>query len=538
LDTANANAQAGDTVFLRGGTYTRTGVGGIAPANSGSGPTNRITFSAAPGETPILVSGSAGSDYTGLSLPGNSYVLVTGITFVDFGRFAHIYNAAHHIEVSYCDLHSSTGENVIMGFWMWEMNAGGMAYTAYVHDLWIHHNVIHSAHESTQTACLEGDDLIRIGSSSPTLGAQLNHNITVENNTIYDGGHVLMDCYAQYVVVKNNVWHNEPWIVDYGNGTCPYPATYDSAYSMYNGYFGHRCEQITRDGSDSNAWTLVEDNRYCFGSVNPNNDGADCLDLAASQILVRFNDIFQAMNDGILAKYSYSNNNTLVFNTVYYNGYGYTWKYLSNNCPSNVCPDDVAGLSFDYATGNTGYAVKNNIFYKNESYHAHTGDIINRGGGTPGTTHGTIANNWLTSKGDPLFENKTVDIAYPGDLTSPNFALQPGSGCIGAGTYLATAQGAGNNSATLVVDNANYFQDGTWGADITHGVTLFPDVIAIGTIRNTVQISSINYSTNTIMLATPMTWANRAPIWLYRNSSGQQVLYGTAPDLGAHPLVR
>jgi hypothetical protein len=73
---------------------------------------------------------------------------------------------------------------------------------------------------------------------------------------------------------------------------------------------------------------------------------------------------------------------------------------------------------------------------------------------------------------------------------------------------------------------------------MTHGVTLFPDVIAIGTIGNTVQISSINYSTNTITLATPMTWANGAPIWLYKNSSGQQVLYGTAPDLGAHPVVR
>jgi hypothetical protein len=35
-----------------------------------------------------------------------------------------------------------------------------------------------------------------------------------------------------------------------------------------------------------------------------------------------------------------------------------------------------------------------------------------------------------------------------------------------------------------------------------------------------------------------MTWSDGAPIWLYKNSSGQQVLYGTAPDLGAHPVVR
>jgi len=78
------------------------------------------------------------------------------------------------------------------------------------------------------------------------------------------------------------------------------------------------------------------------------------------------------------------------------------------------------------------------------------------------------------------------------------------------------------------------FQDGTWGSDLARGVTLFPDWIAIGTVGNVVQISSINYDTNVITLASPMTWSDKAPIWLYKNSSGVRVLYGTAPDIGAH----
>jgi hypothetical protein len=69
---------------------------------------------------------------------------------------------------------------------------------------------------------------------------------------------------------------------------------------------------------------------------------------------------------------------------------------------------------------------------------------------------------------------------------------------------------------------------------MARGVTLFPDWIAIGTVGNAVQISSINYDTNTITLASPMIWTNDAPIWLYKNSSGVRVLYGTAPDIGAH----
>ena len=541
LDTANANARAGDMVYLTGGTYTRTGVGGIAPVNSGTSANNRITFSAAPGETPVLVSGSVGSDYTALYLPGNSYVLITGITFVDFYRFAMIYNAAHHVEVSYCDFHGTTGENIGVGFWMTEMALGGATFTSYVHDLWIHNNTFHTAHEGTpDQACVEGDDVVRVGYPTGTGGTELlNHNITVENNVIYHGGHVLFDKYSQYDVIKNNVFHNEPWIIDYGKGTCTWLATYDPGYTQYNGYYGHRCHQITRGPSpvDPNAWTLVEGNRYAYGSVNPNNDGADCLDLAASSIIVRFNCICQAMNNAIFAKYTYSCNNAVFNNTVYYNGFGYTWKYTSSSCPNNVCPDDMAGLSFGEGTNNTGYAIKNNIFYHNESYYVHGADIIRRMGAAPTSANGVIENNWLSSMADPQFNNP--DLSNPMDLASlPDLSLQSTSPCIGAGSNLAVAVGAGSASTTLVVDNVMYFQDGTWGADMTHGMTLFPDVIAIGAVSNTVTISSINYSTNTITLASPMTWANGAPIWLYQDSSGSRVLYGAAPDLGAHPVVR
>jgi hypothetical protein len=60
------------------------------------------------------------------------------------------------------------------------------------------------------------------------------------------------------------------------------------------------------------------------------------------------------------------------------------------------------------------------------------------------------------------------------------------------------------------------------------------DWIAIGTVDNVVQIQSIDYSTNTITLAAPTTWADGAPIWLYKKSDGTQVLSGSAPDMGAH----
>jgi len=69
-------------------------------------------------------------------------------------------------------------------------------------------------------------------------------------------------------------------------------------------------------------------------------------------------------------------------------------------------------------------------------------------------------------------------------------------------------------------------------------VTLFPDWIAIGDVDKVAQIASIDYSNNTITLASPMTWSEGAKIWLYKKSDGAQVLFGKAPDLGAYAYTQ
>ena len=70
-----------------------------------------------------------------------------------------------------------------------------------------------------------------------------------------------------------------------------------------------------------------------------------------------------------------------------------------------------------------------------------------------------------------------------------------------------------------------YFSDGFGIVDADH--------IAIGEVGTTVQISSINYSTNTITLAGGILRSENDPVWLYKDSDGTVVLYGSAPDMGA-----
>lgn len=106
---------------------------------------------------------------------------------------------------------------------------------------------------------------------------------------------------------------------------------------------------------------------------------------------------------------------------------------------------------------------------------------------------------------NPLFTN----------TSSGDFTLQSASPLRAAGRYATLANGSGASSVTLIVDDAYPFSDG-WS--ITPG-----DFIKIGS-GEYVQISSINYGTNTITLASARTW-----------SDNDTVIVRGMEDIGALP---
>jgi len=118
---------------------------------------------------------------------------------------------------------------------------------------------------------------------------------------------------------------------------------------------------------------------------------------------------------------------------------------------------------------------------------------------------------------DPLYVNADT-----------NLQLQSGSPAIGVGGPLTTAVGSGTVSTSLTVADAGFF---SWGYGIPN---VQPDWIRIGP-STTVQIASINYSTNVITLASPVSWASGAGVFLYKDSSGNIQLNSANPSLGAFP---
>ena len=504
LATANVSALAGDTVVLRGGVYNT----GIQPAHSGTGISSKITFQAYPGETPVIT----GSSVIGIALNnGKTYVKVTGMTVRNVSRWLVILRGSSYNEVSYCSFEPAASLIAI------QIYRGETTAAPCTHN-WFHHNVIHDQG-------YVGDDwndhgyLMQLG--VPSYDGDSSYN-TIEDNIWYHGGHHCMDTCTQYNVIRGNVMHNESWMDPPDNPTVPalqLPAS--------NGKYGNRCFTIydetgyNRDG----LFNLAEGNRFGHAGRPPDDDGADNVELAAHKNIFRYNDIFNAAKDGLYFRNSgtlFACNNRVYNNTVYHNGRKESRGYSVHR---------RNGIFL--LTRATGNVIKNNISYGNYNH-----DIWSW---YPLGLHGnTVANNWFGEgtdpifftpglTGDPLFVN--TDVSNPMSTTLPDLSLRSTSGAIDRGAHLTRAVQWGVNSLTLVVEDALYFQDGTWGSALSD---VRPDGIAIGTVDNVAQIRSINYATNVILLAEPRTWSAQAPIWLHSDSRGRCVLQGAAPDVGAH----
>jgi hypothetical protein len=210
----------------------------------------------------------------------------------------------------------------------------------------------------------------------------------------------------------------------------------------------------------------------------------------------------------------------IIRNNLYYNLGGY---YMLNNLPtfsfvkaynetlSGGGPSDYSG-NFSGAAPNTS-SLLNSVMYQ---------------------FAGSTQLNYYY--GQPIAHNNIINpLISPFVNSNSNWSLVSGSPLIGAGGSLTTAIGSGSSSTSLTVGDAYYFQDG-WGFPNGTGLgQVSPDWIRIGA-STTVQISSIDYATNVITLANPVSWNGSDPIYLYKNSTGIQVLLGANPDIGAFPF--
>jgi hypothetical protein len=266
---------------------------------------------------------------------------------------------------------------------------------------------------------------------------------------------------------------------------------------------------------------VIEGNRFGYGAKPCDNITVGIVAMSTNYNMFRYNSLFYGNANGLgTSAYGTPNSqgsyNHIYNNTVFATGLG---NLLTPTLSADTYTSEHTGISF-FSSANKGNALRNNLFYSTKKAY----------GGS--TSAQNIANDWDgNTLGNPLFVNASTTPGDANDRTLPNLSLQSSSPAIDKGGALTTvAAGDAGSGTTLIVADSLFFQDGSYAPS----GTVQPDWIAVGTVTNTVRISSINHATNTVTLANPVSRKSNDPVWLYKKSDGIIVLNGAAPDPGAH----
>jgi hypothetical protein len=495
IHKAASTLQPGDTVYVRAGTYNED----IMPVNAGSA-NNYITYSAYPGEA-VTVKHNPSQDNIVVELENRSYITINGF-IIDgntTGGLISGYNNNGYIIIS-----NNTMKNCADNQYGILVSKGTNWH--------IFNNNMTFLEPSGYT--YTGVDAINMKSN--------NH--LVEGNTIINGPHSAIEIAGgSYIVIRNNTLSN-----------------------IYN-------QVVTSTGS-SGVWAhniLFENNSMTGGgtSKSPIDAGlAQGIQLGSQQTIIRHNVFSSAYSAGVELSFYYTDNeatdvhgNRIYNNTMFgNNGAGIAISRYNNPsvASDNVFKNNIFRMNryansdsnpqqlyyIDYASGmaNFDYSIGSSVVSFNAFSASTTG--LNVIGGTS-TTGPNVVNSlsWFQTKYPSYISNNIETNPMFINETGGDFHLAAGSPLIGAGSPLTTAVGAGSGTQLTVAD-AKYFSDGLGVVD--------PDWIKIGN-QNPVQITSINYVTNTISLASSITWNNADGVNLYKDSGGNVVLNGNNPDIGA-----
>ena len=368
-----------------------------------------------------------------------------------------------------------------------------------------------------------GKQAVRFSATSPSDHTVISNNV-ISWTGYNDSGDYAIDIYGDYNLVdSNDISHAADYTHVHGSFNVVRNNTFHDSSSTD---FGQPSGSIHIDGMQTWASTtaplhhLLMEHNAMWNTPETNVHFALLQDQTPtsdnpSDAITRYNVYYGCgsyftMSDGIPNSRVYNNTIANVTGPPQYisswtteGGIGSTGGVWLNNILYNSVISGWSDIAYDRGSGpvRNGYSLVYNSGYSGTWQSSLT------------TEPGAILNH------DPLFVNPSND-----------FALQSGSPAIGAGGALTKVASVDTGSGTsLAVNDAGVFQDGYTGV-------INADWIRIGT-ANTVQIAAINYSTNMITLATGVSRSPGDPVYLYKDSNGGIVLFGSAPDIGAFRYV-
>lgn len=335
----------------------------------------------------------------------------------------------------------------------------------------------------------------------------------IENN---DFSHNLFSVLvsATYTVIRNNTFHDTFQSECTSDPGCHMDfifsepgSTLPARYNLWESNIGRNST-----GGDSKAFLAQADS--CAGNCY--------------NVIIRFNTVAHLGGAGITDNNSQHEE---VAGFSYVKAYNNTWVDLNSTAP-------LYQITHNFSYNSTYGAVINDLFYYpfalvDFNPYATDSSTVDTFVGRNNLAYCTASPCNVRSKvyGQGSFTSEPGNIvADPKfvNYASNDFRLASGSPAIAAGTYLTTvAAGDSGSGTSLVVNDASYFQDGL-------GLTgVNPDCVSVTTVTNHICVTAVNYSTNTLTLASGTTRSAGDSVWLYSDSTGTQRLTGTAPNIGA-----
>jgi hypothetical protein len=490
IGKANQTLRAGDTVYILEGTYSEA----IKPSASGwEG--QYITYARYQDHQVTVTGGACDGSAFGFWGDNKSYIIIDGITFHVESRTGEAWGKlkySDHWIIRNCDFTSVNGStNIWDGCLFW--------YTDHI-------TISNCKFGKWGNYENEWGDSIRFQPGS--------YNI-IEDNDFWGSyaGHSFLNVHGSYNVIRRNrfqnLWQKNLEVAEwYTYGQSRHNVIEDNV--IYDAHPAHP----SRPGLGGRGLQLAAPSNIIRGNLFILNHyrGVD-LSGWADIPYVRYNrfyhNVFYGNGEHGLRSTQWDENLETVYNTFKNN-------IFSENGGRFGVSEQIA---IDYYSGtfDEGQFEGNCIFHQTPGEDVVWVDGI-----------GSHSLEWWETN-YPLYFANNFDAAPmftdPGAL---DFSLQPGSPCIDAGVSLTTATAGGMNTTILPVEDSTYFSDG-------FGIVA-ADWIKIGS-SEPVQIQSVNYDTNAIALTAARSWSSGDPIHLYKNSLGQVVFRGSAPDIGAFEYV-
>ncbi|MGA1871169.1 MAG: right-handed parallel beta-helix repeat-containing protein [bacterium] len=500
-DVSHAGKQvnAGDTVFVRGGTYLNDY---FWPLNSGT-KDNPITLQAYPDEVPRFTGSGYYDAFINIGWSGNNYFIIDGLDFEDTtGANCILLGGAAYTIIRNCHFknHSGTMINVNIS----------------------HHNTIEKNHFETTGDPADygsGDHIYLLGS---------DYNL-IQNNYFTKAGHAAIDLidytsteFSEYNIIRNNTIEQH-----WGSGI---GLIRGSSHNLVEGnkifFIGEEVLSYPKSGimvvANDN---IVRHNLIVETSAGPQRDNALTFEgyifsgISQNSIhnSVYNNVIYKSGKEPLFITQRHDcsvTRNSFFNNILYHNRVGGPYEeYL---------PDGNYYIIFEtyhaYADNKWSSFPNDNYFHHNIILHADAqGDYP---GEDPLIYYGQDewghSLEWVESNFPDYFHH---NLEIPPNFVDPDnydFHLRPESGAIDTGGFPTKTKHSGNAVTTITVEDSSFFCD---GFGIIDG-----DLIKVSS-EEPVRITGVDYEAHALTVDASISFQEGSPVSLSYS--------GTAPDIGA-----